>query len=88
MPPSQVQYQQPQPPQQPISDRLELALRWMASFKDWDLKTIYSCLTDAPDFVYEYLPISFGMESKTRIEWECYNERQKLVLPDFRVCSG
>jgi len=57
----------------------------MASFKDWDLKTIYSCLTDAPDFVYEYLPIAFGMESKTRIEWECYNERQKLVLPDFRV---
>ena len=85
---SQVQQlQQPQLPQQPVSDRLDLALRWMASFENWDLKTMYSYMTEAPDFVYEYLPSSFGMESKTRREWQSYNDRHKMILPDFRVCS-
>jgi hypothetical protein len=57
----------------------------MASFENWDLKTMYSYMTEAPDFVYEYLPSSFGMESKTRQEWQAYNDRHKIILPDFRV---
>ncbi|KAF9513917.1 hypothetical protein BS47DRAFT_1343735 [Hydnum rufescens UP504] len=57
----------------------------MDSFKNWDLQRTYTYITDAPDFVYEYLPSSFGLDSKTRSDWETYNDRQKVVLPDFRV---
>lgn len=67
------------------SARKSLARAWLGTFTNWDFNTMYSLMTEAPDFHYGYLPTSVGLTPKSRSQWQTYNTFMKDVLPDFNV---
>ena len=65
--------------------RMSLARAWLGTFTNWDFSTMYSLMTEAPDFHYGYLPASVSLTPKSRSQWQTYNKFMKDVLPDFNV---
>ena len=65
--------------------RMSLARAWLGTFTNWDFSTMYSLMTEAPDFHYGYLPASVGLTPKSKSQWRTYNTFMKDVLPDFNV---